>query len=249
MTLDAASALEIECVVRGVDVFGAATDEDIRAIVRLGMERAVEDGGQYFLQGEPAEHLYVLLSGRVKLCQISASGEQVNLRLVMPRQLFGAIGAIEADAAYPACAEALEDSTALAIPSRRFHHLLEERPHLAFGMMKLMTGYIQEMQERYREAVTEKVEQRIARVLLRLASQAGRGEEDGVVIELPFSRQDLAEMAGTTLYTVSRVLSGWEKRGLISARRELILLSNPHAVVCIAEGLEAPAPKSMAGVP
>jgi CRP-like cAMP-binding protein len=249
MTLNAAFAAEIERLVRGVDVFSAATDEDIRAIVRLGIRRAVEDGGSYFLQEEPAEYLYILLSGRIKLCQVSVNGEQVNLRTVMPGQLFGAIGAVQADAPYPACAEALEDSTALAIPSRAFHDLLEERPYLAFGMMKLMSGYIQEMQERYREVVTEKVEQRIARVLLRLASQAGRGEEAGVLIELPFSRQDLAEMAGTTLYTVSRVLSGWEKRGLIAARRELIILSNPHAVVCIAEGLETPSPKPMTGAP
>ena len=103
--------------------------------------------------------------------------------------------------------------------------------------MKLMTGYIQEMQERYRELVTEKVEQRIARVLLRLAGQSGKRVEAGVLIELPFSRQDLAEMAGTTLYTVSRILSAWEKQGLITSGRERVTLTNPHAVMRLAEGL------------
>ena len=244
MTLNAASGTEIEGLLRGMDVLGAAADDVIHAIVGLGIRRAVEDGGQYFLQGQPAEYLYILLSGRVKLCQVSADGEQVNLRTVMPGELFGAIGAVEENASYPVCAEALEDSTALAISGSAFHHLLEQRPHLSFALMKLMTGYIQEMQERYREVVTEKVEQRIARVLVRLASQMGRGEAQGVVIELPFSRQELAEMAGTTLYTVSRVLSGWEKRGLIVTRRELIIVSHPHAVVCLAEGLAVPPVKS-----
>jgi CRP-like cAMP-binding protein len=104
-------------------------------------------------------------------------------------------------------------------------------------MMKLMTGYIQEMQERYRESVTERVEQRIARVLLRLAGQSGKRVEAGVLIELPFSRQELAEMAGTTLFTVSRILSTWEKQGLISAGREKVTLTNPHAILRVAEGL------------
>jgi len=101
--------------------------------------------------------------------------------------------------------------------------------------MRLMTGYIQEMQERYRELATEKVERRIARVLLRLASQMGIKNEGG--IELSFTRQDLAEMSGTTLYTVSRTLSDWERQGLVEAGRERVLIRNPHGVVSIAEEL------------
>jgi CRP-like cAMP-binding protein len=102
--------------------------------------------------------------------------------------------------------------------------------------MKLMTSYIQEMQERYRELATEKVERRIARVLLRLTSQMGVKTKDGS-IELTFTRQDLAEMSGTTLYTVSRVLSEWERQGLVEAGRERVLIRKPHGVVQIAEEL------------
>jgi len=206
-------------------------------IAQMGIQRAVEDGGFFFLQGDPAEYLYIMLSGRAKLCQIAPDGQQVNLRTLNPYQLFGAVGAVDPLATYPACAQTLDDSSALAIRSDQFRKLLEERPHLSFGLMKLMTGYIAEMQERYREMVTEKVEQRIARVLLRLAGQSGKRVDDGVLIELPFSRQDLAEMAGATLYTVSRVLSSWEKQGLISNGRERVKLTNPHGVMRIAEGL------------
>jgi CRP/FNR family transcriptional regulator, nitrogen oxide reductase regulator len=105
-------------------------------------------------------------------------------------------------------------------------------------MMQLMTGYIQEMQERYHELATERVQQRIARVLLRLAAQSGRKMQDGVLIDLPFSRQDLAEMAGTTIYTVSRVVSAWEKQGLVSTGRERVTITNPHGLVRLAEDLE-----------
>jgi CRP-like cAMP-binding protein len=226
-----------ESALRHVAVFRKASEADIEAIANLGLQRTVEEGGFFFMQGDPAEYLYVLLSGRAKLCQIAVDGQQVNLRTLNPNQLFGAVGAVEVNATYPACAQALEASSAIAIRSDKFHLLLEQRPHLSFGLMKLMTGYIQEMQERYREMATEKVEQRIARVLMRLAGQSGKRVEQGVLIELPFSRQDLAEMAGTTLFTVSRTLSAWERNGLIATGRERVTLTNPHAIMCVAEGL------------
>lgn len=227
-----------ESAIRQVAVLKAASDEEVRLIASIGIQRAVEEGAFFFLQGDPAEYLYIMLSGRAKLCQIATDGQQVNLRTLNPNQLFGAVGTVDENATYPACAQALEDSSAIAIRSEQFRTLLEQRPHLSFGLMKLMTGYIQEMQERYRESVTEKVEQRIARVLLRLAGQAGVRVEDGVLIELAFSRQDLAEMAGTTLYTVSRILSAWERNRLIATGRERVTLTNPHAVMRLAEGLD-----------
>jgi CRP-like cAMP-binding protein len=231
---------DVERVLRTVPMFDGACEEDIRQIARLGFQRAVEEGGHLFLQQEAAEYLYILLRGRIKLCQITPDGQQVNVRTILPGELFGAIGAVTAGARYPVCAEALEDSVALAIPSTAFRQFLLEHPNLSLGLMRVMTTYIQEMQARYREMATEKAEQRIARVLLRLAGQTGKGVKEGVLIELSFSRQDLAEMAGTTLYTVSRTLSAWEKRGMILTGRERIILSHPHAVMCIAEGLEIP---------
>lgn len=227
-----------ESVLRQVAAFQSASDDDVQVIARLGIQRTVEEDTFFFMQGDPAAHLYIMLSGRAKLFQTGLDGQQVNLRTLNPNELFGAIGAVQENAVYPAFAQAMEDCTTLAIDCKQFRRLLESRPHLSFGMMKLMTGYIQEMQERYRELATERVEQRIAHVLLRLAAQTGKKVENGVLIELQFSRQDLAEMAGTTLYTVSRTLSMWEKKGLISTGRERVVLTNPHGVMRLAEGLE-----------
>jgi CRP-like cAMP-binding protein len=230
------SLVQYENAIRRVAVFHNATEADVQAIARLGIPRAVEEGGYFFYQGDKADYLYVLLSGRAKLSTISQDGQVVNLRTLIPNQLFGAVGAVDVQAVYPACAQTLEDSVALAIESATFARLLTERPHLSFGLMKLMTGYIQEMQDRYRELATERVEQRIARALLRLAAQSGRKlEQTG--IDLEFSRQDLAEMTGTTLYTVSRFLSQWEKKGLISTGRERVTILDPHGLVRIADDL------------
>jgi CRP-like cAMP-binding protein len=220
---------------RRVNVFREATDQDLKLIMERGIERSIEEGGFFFFQGDPARYLYVLTSGRAKLVQISAAGQQVNLRTISPWEMFGALGAVRgAETGYPATAEAIESSTALAIESNFLHEMMQTRPHMATGLMELMTGYIQEMQERYRELATERVQRRIARAVLRLTQQIGEKNAEGR-IELAFSRQELAEITGTTLFTVSRTLSEWERLGLVQTGRERVTILDPHGLVRISE--------------
>ncbi len=221
---------------RRVIVFQNATDDDLRQILENSLTRSVEEAGYFFLQGDPAEYLYVLVEGQVKLLQTNPRGQQVNLRTIYPWQMFGALGVVRKEANYPASAMALEDSTALAVKAGFLKSLMKTRSYLSFDLMHLMTDYIQEMQVRYRELATERVEQRIARALLRLATQSAQRTEDG--IELSLSRQDLAEMSGTTLYTVSREMAEWERQGLVRLGREKIQITDPHGLVRIAEGIE-----------
>lgn len=218
-----------------VAVFERASEEDLQALLEGGHLQNVEEGGYFFLQGDPAEHVHVLTAGQVKLLQSNPAGHQVNLRIIYPWQMFGALGAVRDGAAYPATAQALEDSTSLSWKAEFFKDYMASRPHLSWGLMQLMTTYIQEMQSRYRELATEKVERRIARVVLRLAAQSGQQAEDG--IELALKRQDLAEMSGSTLFTVSRVLADWDRRGLVEAGREQVKIRKPHDFVRIADGL------------
>ena len=219
---------------RRVIVFEAATDEDLGYFLDHSIPRSVEEGGFFFFQGDPADYLYVLTAGQVKLLQSNPAGQQVNLRTLYPWQAFGALGVVRKAALYPASAQALEDSTALAISSETLKEMMQARPYLSAGLLQLMTSYIEEMQARYRELATEHVQQRIARTLLRLASQSGQKAEQG--IELTLSRQDFAEISGTTLYTVSRVLTEWERQGLVASGRERIRILDPHGLVRLAEG-------------
>jgi CRP-like cAMP-binding protein len=222
-----------------VVVFEHCTDDDLHLILKNSIIRSLEEGSFFFMQGDEAEYLYILTSGQVKLMQSNPNGQQVNLRTIYPWQMFGALGVTRGPGAtYPATAETLENSTALAIQSAFLNSMMETRSYLSFDLMNLMTSYIQEMQVRYRELATEKVEQRVANALIRLAGQAGIKSEKEAGIELSFSRQDVAEMTGTTVYTVSRLLSEWERRGSIKTGRERITILKPHDLVRIAEGLE-----------
>ena len=99
--------------------------------------------------------------------------------------------------------------------------------------MRIMGGRAVELQERLKELQTQRVERRVAHVLGRLVVQAGRRTAEGIEIDFPITRQDLAEMTGTTLHTVSRTLSEWET----ASRRQKVVILRPHALVSIAEDL------------
>lgn len=221
-----------------VVVFQNATDDELQLILKNSIIRTVEENEFFFFQGDAAQYLYILISGQIKLMQSNPNGQQVNLRTIHPWQMFGALGVVRAEATYPATAQALEDSSALAIESGFLHKMLETSPQMSFDLMTLMTSYIQEMQARYRELATERVEQRVANALIRLAGQTGVRSEKEAAIILSFSRQDVAEMTGTTLYTVSRLFSEWERQGIIETGREKIKILMPHDLVRIADGLE-----------
>ena len=224
--------------IKQVVVFQSATENELQLILKNSIIRSIEENEFFFIQGETAQYLYILTSGQIKLMQSSPNGQQVNLRTIHPWQMFGALGAVRKEATYPATAQALEDSSALAIDSRFLRKMLETSPHISLDMMTLMTSYIQEMQARYRELATERVEQRVANALIRLAGQSSIRSEQDAGIVLSFSRQDVAEMTGTTLYTVSRLLSEWERQQIIETAREKIKIIKPHNLVRIADNLE-----------
>jgi CRP-like cAMP-binding protein len=110
-------------------------------------------------------------------------------------------------------------------------------PQLALNILRVVSAHVIEFQNRYRELATERVERRVARALLRLANQAGQKVAGGILIDVALTQQDLAEMTGTTRYTISRMLGEWEQRGLVKAGRGRVLVKQPHNLVVIAEDL------------
>ena len=220
------------------DLFAGLADADQQTIQWAAKPHQVEKGGFFFYQGDPALQVLLLTAGRVRLAQVTPDGQQVVLNLISAGAIFGIISVIQATD-YPVSAQAMEDSTALVWPRQIMMQLVEKFPPLALNAMRLMADHIQETQNRLRELSTERVERRLARTLLRLAAQTGVKTPEGVQIGLPLTRQDLAEMIGTTLYTVSRILSQWEGQGLVRSGRERVIIRFPHGLVAIAENLPA----------
>ena len=190
----------------------------------------------YFREGEPAHTFFVLDTGSVKLTQLTPEGHQVVLRLVGPGDAFGGVAAF-GGATYPVSAEAVTDSTALEWSGEVMSALMERHPKLALNALRFVAGRLHDLQIQYRQLATEKVERRVARALLRLVQQAGRRIESGVLIDLPLSREDIAQMTGTTLFTVSRIISRFESEGLLEAGRQRVVIREPHGLVKVADDL------------
>ncbi len=227
----------IQEIIRQSSLFQQATPAVLTQALALGVSRSVEEDGYFFMQGDPATHAYVLLSGRVKMLQITPNGQQITLRIMTPGQTYGGIALLNPPDGYPATAQAVENSTALAWNTAQLRELAGKEPSISMNTMQLMHGYITELQERQQALVSERVEQRIARILLKLAAQSGKKVDEGVLIDMPLTRQDVAEMSGTTLFSVSRTLNEWERNGLLKIGRERVVIREPHGLVRIADDL------------
>lgn len=221
----------------GVPLFRGLNEEALAAAaVDARLVRAAA-GRTFFREGEPATLFFVLRRGRVKFTQISAEGHEVILRVIGPGEPFGGIAAIADTATYPVTARAVEVSEAHTWNGARIAALMHRFPPIAINAARMIAERLHELQRQHRELMTERVERRIARALLRLAHHAGRRVAQGVEIDFPLSRQDLAQMTGTTLFTVSRTLSAWEEDGLIATGRRRVIVRQPHRLVRIAEDL------------
>ena len=217
-------------------MFGALDEATRREVLSAAYHRSVRKGEFFFFQDEPAETFYVLLEGRARLSQLTPEGHQIIIRYVGPGDGIGIIVALS-DMEYPLSAEAVSDCAALAWDKYSITELMERYPALAIAGMKLIAHRFRGLQGRYLELATQRVERRVARTLLRLVRQTGKRVETGILLDLPLSRQDLGEMTGTTLYSVSRIMSGWEQKGIIETGRERIVIRDPHGLVTIAEDL------------
>lgn len=194
-------------------------------------------GRTFFREGEQARFFYVVKRGRVKFTHVSPEGHEVILRMAGPGEPFGGIAALSEKVTYPVTARAADPCEAYAWDGPKVTALMHRFPVIAINAARMIADRLHELQRQHHELMTERVERRIARALLRLADQSGRRVEGGVEIDFPLSRQDLAQMTGTTLFTVSRTLSGWEQDGLISTGRRRVIIRQPHQLVRIAEDI------------
>jgi CRP-like cAMP-binding protein len=209
---------------------------EIQELVAAAQVRRLDAGEFYFIEDDPADKGYLLLKGKVKLTQVTLDGQQIILGYLPPGRVYGII-AILKKVTYPVSAQAVGECKALAWHRKTLNQLMESQPQIALNSLHIMAGQIREFQNRVRDLSTKRVETRVARAVLRLANQTGKKIAEGVLIDLPLSRQDLAEMTGTTLYTVSRILHDWEEKGIIKSKRQQVVILYPHGLVSIAEDL------------
>jgi CRP-like cAMP-binding protein len=214
-------------------LFQNLAEPDLHALLQSASERRIPTGSFFYNQGDEASEIFLLTNGKVKLVRTDPDGRSVIFGLMVQTEL---IGQADVLAKRPRLwsAQALEDSRALVWDVETMLQAMMRHPTIGLNLAQLMSQRIEEILTRVEDLSLLRVEQRFARLLLRLARTLGRPTPQGTVLEVPLSGQDLAEMAGTTQYTVSRLLADWRRLDIVDAQRDRILILQPLRLAAIA---------------
>jgi len=216
------------------DFLFGLTEKQVEEIAGRGRARDLKAGAVLFRQGDPATHAFIVTEGRLKLGILHELGKEILVRYIGPGELTAMVTVLDGRD-YPVSARAVGATRVVALEKKAMLSIMKDYPSVPVNMIRNSLDRLEELQNRYLELYAEQVERRIARSLLRIMKQSGKRSGDEIVIDFPITRQELADYTGTTLYTVSRTLSAWEKKGWVKSKRERIIIANPHALVLFAE--------------
>jgi CRP/FNR family transcriptional regulator len=219
---------------QAMPVLSSLSQRDWEKVKHLFVVKHFGKDDYIFFEGDPPSWLGVVLEGRVKMIKHSEAGKNVVLGVISPGEMLGEVAVFNGEP-YPATAQAMEPTVVATIHQDDYLRLLNQYPALALRVIEELGRQLREAQDMIKSMAIERVERRIARILLKLAATTGSSSEDDIVIELPLTRQDIAEMAGTTVETAIRTMSKFRKQGLVRTKRGQVIILEPHQLVKIAE--------------
>lgn len=219
----------VEPVLRATPVFSRLSPQDIRRVAEAALVRHYRKGEVIFEEGAPADAFYTIASGRVKIFKMLPTGKDVILEVFGRGDPLGALAAYDGRP-FPASAAALEDTVCVLIPRSAFFNLLESYPSLVRGLMFGMTIRLVELTNRVAELSAGRIEPRMARLFLKFQRDLGSDTPEGTLIPLSLSRQELADMTGTTIETCIRIMSRWAKKNVVRTEKDGFLIVNRRAL-------------------
>ena len=216
-------------------LFSGLTEPDQRDLVAAAHTRQLKPRDVLGQQGELAEVFALVQVGHLKLAQVNQEGVESLVRFVGPGDCYGAI-ALVAGSRYPVSATAVEPSRVLAWSRPVIVRFAERLPRLKSNILEEITRRMTGVLSVVQDLATERVPQRLARALLRLAEHGGTRTPSGIHVSHPITRQELADLTGTTLFTVSRLMSQWESDGLLRTGRGDVTIVDPEGLELAATG-------------
>ncbi len=222
-----------EDLLRTTPIFSRLSPDDRRKIAAVATVREFVRGETIFEQESASDAFYAITAGRVKIFKRMPSGKDVILEVFGPGDPLGAVAAY-LGRPFPACAAAIEATTCVLIPRADFFRLLEQHPSLVRGLLLGFTTRLVELTNRLAELTGGRIEPRFARLFIKLADEMGRAERGGAFIQLPLSRQELADMTGTTIETCIRIMSRWGKEDIVRTEKDGFVVLAREALAHIA---------------
>ncbi len=214
-------------ILKNSPIFSSLDEKELNELSTLFKEHRAVSNETIFWEGDPSEWFYILARGQIKVTKLSSQGKEMIIAFFGDGEMFGEVAVFE-DKPYPASAQAVSETLLLGIRKTDFIKFLLKHPGITLKIIGILSGRLREAQNRLRDLAGERVEQRLARMLLMLAAKIGT--------TLPFTRQDISDMSGTTTETTIRVFSQWKDRGIIRSLRGKIIITDETKLKMMAEG-------------
>lgn len=212
-------------LIRKLTLFSGLPDEELEKILEITLERKYKKNMIIFMEDEPGEAIYYVKSGKVKVFRSYEDGREHIIHILSDGDIFGE-ATLFSDRAYPASASTYEDSVIGIIRNSDLEKLVLKSPELSLKLIKILAAKLVMTQKKIKELTFNDVFSRTASQLLKLADDHGLKTGHGVMIDMTISRQELADMAGTTRETISRVLSRFKKEKSITEQDDKIVILN-----------------------
>ena len=198
-----------------VSLFKGLSDAELKELEPYLATTRFRKKETIFSEGEPPEWFYLVLSGKIKVTKLSHEGKEIILEVITPTDIFGGVAVIKGFP-YPANAVAMEDSEVLRISRKNLMRLVDRFPNLMYCIALQVGDRMKSSYDSLKNIALERVEARIAALLLKLSRKVGVSTKDGLLIDMRLTKQDVADMVGTTVETSIRTFSKFKKEGLVT---------------------------------
>ncbi|MGE5358235.1 MAG: Crp/Fnr family transcriptional regulator [Bacteroidales bacterium] len=210
-------------LLRSTPLFRKVGASDLERVAAVSHSRTYSRNEHIFDEGDASDDLVMVARGRVKIFKTTPGGKDVILEIFGAGDPLGAVAVYEGRP-YPASAVALDDTVCVLVPRDAFFALLERYPSLVRGLLLGLTQRLVELTNRMAELTGGRLEPRFARLFLKMAGESGRTERNGIFVPTPLSRQELADLTGTTIETCIRIMSRWSKQQIVLTEKDGFLV-------------------------
>lgn len=198
-----------------IDLFKSLSDEELKELGPYLESSVYKKKENIFSEGDQPEWFYIVAKGKVKITKLSHEGKEIILEIISPADIFGGVAVIRGFP-YPANAVAMEDSEVIRISRRNLMRLVDRFPNLMYCIALQLGDRMKSSYDSLKNIALERVEARIAALLLKLANKVGVDTKEGILIDMRLTKQDVADMVGTTVETSIRTFSKFKKEGLLT---------------------------------
>lgn len=223
------SQLSIRGVLESNTLLNALDEEQMRVLAESSRFAKCEKGELIWIHGETVNFFGLVAHGFVKMVRTNSSGAELTMEIIGPGQLFGVLGSLESTGC-PLMAYGMTDSVILKVPKDRLMAIYEQSHQFKDKLLRKTAVRMHQKLDFMAKLSTGRADERIAAILFILAESYGEIDGTTIRLNLPLTRQQIGEMAGTTTETTIRVLSKWSQEGVIDTEKHLITILDPDVL-------------------